>query len=103
MDTELEQYCFHVEHRKRDKHFNADVLTKQPHHFELMEKQKTQEASEVGGFTFLADPKDFEALKDVEPEENGETATEEKNKNRIISVNLKFILITLTKCSGSPK
>ena len=76
----LEQYCFHVEHRKRDKHFNADGLTKQPHHFELMEKQKAQETSEVGGFTSLADPKDFEALKDVESEEGGDTATEEKNR-----------------------
>ena len=52
-----------------------------------MEKQKAQETSEVGGFTFLADPKDFEALKNVESEEDGETATEEKD--RIMSVNLR--------------
>ena len=73
----LEQDCFQVAHRKRNKQFNADGLTKQPHHFELMEKQKAQETSEVGGFTFLADPKDFEALRDAESEEDGETATEE--------------------------
>ena len=52
-----------------------------------MEKQKAQETSEVGGFTFLANPKDFEALKDAESEEDGETATEEKE--RIMSVNLR--------------
>ena len=52
----LEQYSFTIEHRRREKHQNADSLSKQTEHYQRMQAEKDAESCQVQSFPFFHDP-----------------------------------------------
>ena len=49
----LEGYHMIIEHRKRDKHQNADSLSRKTEFYERLEEKQANQAKIMGGFLFL--------------------------------------------------
>ncbi len=62
----LDQYKFHVEHRKREKHQNVDSLSKKTEFYTKREEKDASLPPEMENFKFLADPDLYRRLPAVE-------------------------------------
>ena len=62
----LDQYKFHVEHRKREKHQNVDSLSKKTEFYTKREEKDASLPPEMENFKFLADPDLYRRLPPVE-------------------------------------
>ncbi len=64
----LDQFNFVVEHRKRERHQNADGLTKKTEFYERQEEQKKEAPEILPGFNFLARPTQYDEFPDLDQE-----------------------------------
>ena len=64
----LDQFNFVVEHRRREKHQNADGLTKKTEFYEQQEKQREEAPAVLRGFNFLARPSQYDELPELDEE-----------------------------------
>ena len=62
----LDQYSFIIEHRRREKHQNADGLSKKTEHYVHREILEEEPPGQVDSFRFLADTAQFAEIPDYE-------------------------------------
>ncbi len=65
----LDQYSLVIEHRRREKHQNADGLTKKTEYYEEKEKQAEGAPQHISGFALFEDPTQFEQLPNLDDEQ----------------------------------